>query len=71
MPYDPNEIIETIHMTEVEHLDISEDTRVVATRQSHTAATARLPRSLRSLAMTLLTLRSTIIQSIWSYDDKD
>ena len=22
MPYDPNEIIETIHMTEVEHLDI-------------------------------------------------
>ena len=32
MPYDPNEIIETIHMTEVEHLDIRTVTLGVSLR---------------------------------------
>ncbi|MFH2036980.1 MAG: DUF711 family protein, partial [Candidatus Zixiibacteriota bacterium] len=42
MPYDPNEIIETIHMTEVEHLDIRTVTMGISLRD----CTSRDPKQL-------------------------
>ncbi len=47
MPYDPNEIIETIHMTEVEHLDIRTVTMGISLRDCATPDPKQLIKKIR------------------------
>ncbi len=47
MPYDPNEIIETIHMTEVEHLDIRTVTLGVSLRDCAHPEASKLASNIR------------------------
>ena len=52
MPYDPNEIIETIHMTEVEHLDIRTVTMGISLRSCSDPNPDRLMANIRNKLMT-------------------
>ena len=52
MPYDPNEIIETIHMTEVEHLDIRTVSMGISLRDCATPDPKQLNKKIREKLLT-------------------